>query len=280
MAIDLAGRSKVYLTRRGGSGGGGNAFVPPVNTPAFLDTSPVRGWLWGYVATIPNEGLALSLSPGQALDSTNTTIITSALSTGITLSIVGNGGLDVGPATVNTFYHLYVIYGAGPGQGAIASLSPVAPALPPGFTLYRRVGVARTAPAPVFGAVVFTGLMVTGTENERWHSYEYNSPVLGLGVVPAVVTPYSLLTLLPPTVRRLRFTAQCTGGPSASIQFGGFGVTLAATECTIILGASYIIRSLEVGIAPFAPYATLYAQNVLADPASAVVYMSSWLEIL
>lgn len=54
------------------------------------------------------------------------------------------GGLDAGSIAANSSYHAHVIGGDAVAEDVIFSTSPVNPALPPGYTVSRRIGAIVT----------------------------------------------------------------------------------------------------------------------------------------
>ena len=83
-----------------------------------------------------------TLNAGAASDSTNVDdIILPALVTN-TISSVGVNGVDVAVAIASTFYAVYVIGDSTEYKptASIISLSGVAPSLPSGYDMFRRVG--------------------------------------------------------------------------------------------------------------------------------------------
>jgi len=64
----------------------------------------------------------------------------------IDTTVVGPGGLDVGPAAINRTYYFYLI-SDGTNVAAMASLSPDSPTLPSGFTYCCRIAAWATGGA-------------------------------------------------------------------------------------------------------------------------------------
>lgn len=107
------------------------------------------GSLFGMITsnTPGLETTSVSIAIGQARDSTNTANIVLAapiakLLTGVWAAGTGNGGRDNAAALVAAqTWHVFVIL--NPVSGAVDALfsqSPTAPALPAGFTKFRRIG--------------------------------------------------------------------------------------------------------------------------------------------
>lgn len=81
---------------------------------------------------------------GQFANVTSTALITIRDAITVDVRLVGAGGLDVGAVAANSFYYVYAIAGEAVGVSAVASLSASAPALPAGYTTYRRLDSFRT----------------------------------------------------------------------------------------------------------------------------------------
>ena len=202
------------------SGGGGPPGPPgPPGTPGTPGTPGPPGppgpqpldWIWGFTLAIESATPGLvNVSQGIGYDSTNAVIIDSAGSAFVlsTTNPVGALGLDVGVPTAGTFYFMFAIYGAGPGVSVIASLSSIAPALPFGFTHYRRTGFFKSSKAV---AGDNTPLQQIGNERDRWTYVD--GDILGSpqnfvtsfgGIVPVVATPYAVGGEVVQTARRAR----------------------------------------------------------------------------
>lgn len=109
----------------------------------------IRGHLAGLTLTPAGASVSMPITAGEAADSTNTQVMQLAAAITKTTSAwaVGTtaGGLDTGTATSNTWYHWYLIKRLDTGVvDAIMSLSATAPTLPANYTLYRRIGSAKT----------------------------------------------------------------------------------------------------------------------------------------
>ncbi len=118
-----------------------------IQIAAAVGSSILRSYLAGL--GLSNDGTSpqtvLDIAAGQAVNSTNAAYLslTSAWtkSTASWVQGTANGGLDTGTIAATTWYHVFVIGQAG-GAGAdvLFSLSPSAPTLPTGYTLFRRIG--------------------------------------------------------------------------------------------------------------------------------------------
>lgn len=112
-------------------------------------TSVLRNFIDGYTMSTAGSSTTMTIGAGQAADSTNASYITDtnavAKTTGSWAVGTGNGGLDTGTIANSTWYHFYAII--RPDTGVIDrlfSLSATAPTLPTNYTLFRRIGSAKT----------------------------------------------------------------------------------------------------------------------------------------
>lgn len=109
----------------------------------------VRGAISGLQISTPGSSSSLSVTAGVAADSTNVAMMTlaSAMSktTGAWSAGNGNGGLDSSTITSNTWYAVHLIENIAGALGDILfSTSASAPTLPPGYTVFRRIGWMKT----------------------------------------------------------------------------------------------------------------------------------------
>lgn len=109
--------------------------------PSFRGYILGLGMVWASTTTI-------TVGAGAAQDSGNTDhmILTVAMTktTAAFAAGTGNGGLNTGTIAVLSWYHWFLIKNGSSGAvDVMFSLSAV-PALPTGFTLYRRIGSAKT----------------------------------------------------------------------------------------------------------------------------------------
>ena len=103
-----------------------------------------RGYLFGLEGSTAGASTTLTVSAGQATDSTYVSIMTlasaMAKTTGAWAAGTTNGGLDTGTIANNTWYHWYLISdAAGSTVDVVFSTSATSPTLPGGYTLYRRI---------------------------------------------------------------------------------------------------------------------------------------------
>ncbi len=108
-----------------------------------------RGHLSGFTLSTAGSSATMTIASGQATDSTNAAVITLgssiAKTTGSWSVGTGNGCLDTGSVTTNTWYHFYAIYRSDTlVVDVLCSLSATAPSLPASYTHKRRLGAGRT----------------------------------------------------------------------------------------------------------------------------------------
>jgi hypothetical protein len=113
-----------------------------------LGISAPRGYLSGATLSAAGSSSTLSIAAGQATDSTHTYVMalsaiaktTSAWQVG-----TGQGGLDTGSIAAGTWYHFYMIQRTDTGVvDVVFSTSASSPTMPTDYTLYRRIGAAKT----------------------------------------------------------------------------------------------------------------------------------------
>ncbi|WP_322470299.1 hypothetical protein SOM08_06235 [Hydrogenophaga sp. SNF1] len=131
----LSGLTTALSTAQGGTGSA---------------TGPVlRGHISGLQMSTAGSSSTMSISAGQATDSTAVALLTLAASiaktTGAWAAGTTNGGLDTGSIANNTWYHFHLIRRPDTGVvDVLFSLSPTAPTLPTNYTQFRRIGSGRT----------------------------------------------------------------------------------------------------------------------------------------
>lgn len=108
-----------------------------------------RGHIAGLTMSTAGSSATMTISAGQAADSTSTVLMDLASSIAKTTSAwaVGstNGALDTGSIANNTWYHFHLIRRPDTGVvDVLFSLSATAPTLPANYTQFRRIGAART----------------------------------------------------------------------------------------------------------------------------------------
>lgn len=137
----------------------------PVESPAapIVNTAqPLRSYLAGLTLSTAGSSAIFGVAAGVAADSTNTVLMTlaAALTKSTALWVVGsgNGGLDTGTIANNTWYHVYLIEDSATGiVDVIVSTNAAMPALPTGFTLFRRIGSMKTDGSATWTAFIQNG---------------------------------------------------------------------------------------------------------------------------
>lgn len=123
----------------GSLGGGGS-----------VTAAQLRGHLGGLGLSTPGASANFTVAVGVAVDSTATDFLSlsSALTKagGTAWSAGASGGsLDTGAIAASTWYHAFVIKNTTTQTvDVLTSLSPTAPTLPTGYTLFRRIGAMKT----------------------------------------------------------------------------------------------------------------------------------------
>lgn len=109
----------------------------------------LQGYINGLTLSTAGGSGTMGIAAGIAADSTNAAMMPlNSAYTKTTASWAlgtGNGGLDTGAIANSTWYHWYEIQRPDTGVvDIIFSLSASAPTLPANYTLYRRIGSAKT----------------------------------------------------------------------------------------------------------------------------------------
>jgi hypothetical protein len=107
------------------------------------------GFLFGLTMSTAGASNTLTVAPGFCADSTGLYRISlsAALAKTMTIWAAGaGGGLDTGTIANNTWYHWYAIFNPTTGASDVLfSINWAVPTgLPAGFTVYRRIGAAKT----------------------------------------------------------------------------------------------------------------------------------------
>lgn len=199
-------------------------------------SAPLAGHLSGLTMSTAGGSATLSISAGDAADSTGAQLMqlpSSIAKTQSAWAAGAGGGLDTGTIANNTFYHWFLIY--NPTTNAcdvIFSLNAVTPALPSGFTLYRRIGAARTQSATWFGFVqVGDDFLLTNPFVETSNS-----------AVPTAVTLLSLTVPAgPPIVGRFRCTMFNSTGAAQGM------LIQSPDETPALAGSTNVMYSLLTG---------------------------------
>ncbi|MGM4992705.1 hypothetical protein [Tardiphaga sp. 841_E9_N1_2] len=127
--------------------------VPQVGiTPGpddLMTPTLMRSYLAGLTLSTAGSSASFGIAAGVATDSTNVDMLalTSAYTKTNTIWAIGsgNGGMDTGTASANTWYHVFLIKRPDTGVADIlVSASATSPTLPTNYTMFRRVGSIRT----------------------------------------------------------------------------------------------------------------------------------------
>lgn len=123
----------------------GTAWVVSSGVGSYVE----RSYLAGLTLSTAGSSAIFSVASGVAADSTNAAMMTLAApiskTTGAWAAGSGNGALDTAAIANSTWYHAFIIRNPTTGAvDALISLSPTAPTLPSGFTLFRRIGAMKT----------------------------------------------------------------------------------------------------------------------------------------
>lgn len=118
------------------------------NGQNFNNASGIINFLSGLTLSTAGGTGTMGIAAGSANDSTNARLmqlLSAYTKTTASWAVgTGNGGLDTGAIT-GRWYHWYLIMNPSTGVvDVIFSASASAPTLPSGYTLYRRIGSAKT----------------------------------------------------------------------------------------------------------------------------------------
>jgi hypothetical protein len=109
----------------------------------------LRGYIDGLTLSVPTAAASFGVNPGVVADKTSAAYI--SLSSAWTKTTAAwaagtaNGALDTGAIAANTWYHVHAIKNVSSGAvDVLLSLSPTAPNLPSGFTLFQRIMALKT----------------------------------------------------------------------------------------------------------------------------------------
>jgi Phage T7 tail fibre protein len=127
----------------------------------------VRNMHNGFVLSTAGASATITVSPGQAADSTNTVLIDLAAAlnkTTATWALGAGGGLSNGAVVASTWYHFYAIRNPSTGVTDVvfdtsATFAGVNTSIigPAGFTQGRWIGVWRTNPSSLWDTMVQLG---------------------------------------------------------------------------------------------------------------------------
>jgi hypothetical protein len=114
-----------------------------------IDVASLQGYLFGLTLSTAGTSAIFSVAAGAAVDSTAADFmkLTSSMTktTGAWTAGTGNGALDTGTIAPGTWYHVFAIKNATSGAvDILISASATSPAMPSGYTLFRRIGSMKT----------------------------------------------------------------------------------------------------------------------------------------
>lgn len=208
-----AGRYIAAELPRGGTGNGADADWPP----SYIEDLQLSR----------ASASQLKIAPGKARDAADTTNLASPVSLSLDITVAGAGGLDAGVEAILTWYYVYLIFDPSTTTYAgLISASAVAPTLPPGYTVFRRVG-------SVFNDLAgdFLDFAVIGSDRRRNYYYLSDFPALRVlaNGTAVIYTPVALATVIPPNsqVATLRATNN-NAGVDAYLKWVGLPLTLGA----------------------------------------------------
>jgi len=110
-------------------------------TAAYVIRSYLAGLGLSNNATMPNT--KIDVAAGVCADDTNALMLTLPAGT-IDCTMIGANGLDAGALANSAWYSVFAISKTNGATALLASTSVIAPILPSGYTLKRRIGFVRT----------------------------------------------------------------------------------------------------------------------------------------
>lgn len=169
-------------------------YIPIINEPFLY----IVGFGLSNDATTPNN--IMDIAAGQCRDSTDAFDIN--LGTAITINITnkGFGGLDTGTVAANKIYAIVVISDPinGNPTGAMFTLTPSAPSLPFGYSVWRSIGYASTDSS----SHILKGQWTAGGTGRRKFVYDIPQAALTSGSATSL-TGVDLINLVPPSIAEL-----------------------------------------------------------------------------
>lgn len=111
--------------------------------------APLKGHLFGLTMSTAGASTTLTVAAGEAADNTgarNMALGSSIAKTTAAWAVgTAAGGLDTGSIASNTWYHFYLVTRVDTGVvDVVFSTNASSPTLPANYTLFRRIGSART----------------------------------------------------------------------------------------------------------------------------------------
>ncbi len=224
---DFTGGSVQVPTRIAGDNGANAASTAFVATAiANARTSSLGGTvLRSYLAGLgmSNDGSApntkINMAKGICADDGGSLMLVFASPGSLDCTTVGVNGLDSGALDINKWYHAFAIAKPDGATALLASLS-ITPALPPGYTLKRRIGSFKTD-----GSAHIIPFSQNGDE------FLWKTPPIDQNAVNLGTTSTLYMVSVPPSVQtNALFTGSALGGGNASVVFQSPGQnTLAVT---------------------------------------------------
>lgn len=181
-----------------------------------LDALPMidipRNYLSGCTMSTAGTSTTLSVSAGQAADSTNAIVLNvAALAKTTSAWAVGTaagGKLSVAAIAASTWYYFYAIRRPDTGVVDVGfDVSSSAPTLPTSYTQYRYIGAAKTD-----GASNWTAFTQTGRK------FMWGTPILDVNAVATSVTA-STVALSVPLGRKMEAVFNATGGGGGNVLY-------------------------------------------------------------
>ncbi len=120
-----------------------------LNASGAISLANKQGALFGLTLSAAGSVATFGVASGFATDSTGNVIVTLpgsfSKTTGAWASGSGAGSLDTGAIAASTWYHVFLVYKpSGTVIDVLTSLSPTSPALPSGYSNFRRIGSLLT----------------------------------------------------------------------------------------------------------------------------------------
>lgn len=167
----------------------------------------------------------VQIASGRCRDSTNASDIINGGTLTADITASGANGLDAGAEAASTWYAVHIIDGPAVAVASLLSLSPTAPTLPAGYTVFRRIGWVRNDGSQNFRPFTCEG-------RDRVRRYEYNASTRAAlsavtGSVQNTFTTLSLAVFIPTTARRGFLELECDSLASdnyAEVQTNGSGL--------------------------------------------------------
>ncbi|HMN71805.1 MAG TPA: DUF2793 domain-containing protein [Rhodoblastus sp.] len=180
--------------------------IPPPQIPASALRSYLAGFGLANNASAP--ATKIDVADGVAADSANAVLISGAAAT-INCAATGANGLDSGALAANSWYHVFAIAKPDGTSAFLASLNVGAPALPSGYSAFRRIGSFRTDAA----ANILAFLQIEDT-------FRFAASIADVAVT-SMGTTNALYTLTVPSGLRVRPIADIGLTAGALLVFNG-----------------------------------------------------------